>query len=175
MNIRSNKGITLIELMIGITLSLLVMSLVSSVPLSGNNISNDMVRSIKADNCARLASMHITKYAPEAASNFRRVLDSPDIGDVTLIYRAYASSTETDPSIISTYVFDSSEDMILYYPTSSSSPVIVSRDIQDCSFTIIGPGLQVVITGVDNNGGNGCVIDTFVVPTATSYPAIFLV
>ena len=175
MNIKKNDGVTLLELIIAMVLMLLVLSLCGSVFLSGDSLIRD--NSSRVNSYAQLVSMHIAKYARNAASNYSITSNSPDSGDVTLQYRINSGPLD-NASITSMYIFDSSEEEIIYYQDITGSSIVISKNIQ--SFTVPtvpivpGIGLQVAITSVDSEG-NTCTLRTYIQPTATAFPAVYTI
>jgi type II secretory pathway pseudopilin PulG len=174
MKINNNKGITLLEVIIAMTISILVMTFITGIYLSSASIMKD--DSTNADRVAQIVSMHMTKNLRFAASNFAITKNSPEKNDVTLRFRVNADPMDS-ASITSSYVFDSSRNEILYYPSSGSAAILISRNISGVSFTpdLAGPGIQVNITASTGNGKSEFTAKTYIQPVNTAYPAVYTV
>lgn len=177
MKIKNNKGFTLLELLIAITLMLVVMSIGGGIYLGGANLASEMVDSSQAHRTAQLAFMHIQKNVRSAASNF-----SIDSSGESVIYRRYSDTTETytSPSITTRYEFDSSSGELRYYSAVPTTYEVVSSHIASCNFSVDitdGVVLSVEITALDNNNNpdTACTFSGQVETLYTASPAVFKV
>lgn len=152
---KTNNGLTLIEILIGMLVMTSIILAGSSIYLSGMNLSVDAQYSAQAHRNAQIVMMHIEKNAREAGSVFT-VSTSP----MSVTFNAYRSSIQ------SRYSF--SGNTITYIPNTVIPAVnTVFNHIQSCSFAphidTGGVVLDVTITALDNNdtsSGNTCRLET---------------
>lgn len=154
---RTNSGLTLLEVLIAISLLVLVIFAGSGIYLSGMNLSADAQYSAQAHRNAQVVMMHIEKTVRQSASEF----DIRDGGN-RVIFNTYRSGQ-------SDYVFSNETDLITYTPDIShpGDHTVVFNHISNCTFNIIphdGVVLNVMVEAFDNNNraGNTCRLETSV-------------
>jgi prepilin-type N-terminal cleavage/methylation domain-containing protein len=182
MKIRENKGVTLIELMIAISLLTLIMAMGSGIFLSANNMAEAMINAPQAQCNAQDAIMHIEKNVCKAASNFDIVNRN---GNKILTYMTYRNTIDiySTPTVKSQYVFDSVARQLKYYYDINLNPnafAVVANHISDCTFTTdanVGVVLQVSVRAFDNanNTDSAYTVNTQVEAVNAASPAVFTV
>lgn len=187
MNIKSNKGVTLVELMIAITIGMtLVMSTGSGIYLSGVNLIDSTVKSTQAYRNAQIVLMHIGKNVSEAGGRFNIVdnvdLDDDGVNDMVLHYRRYSGSADIyqEPTLLSRYMYFSDGKWLEFTPDVDNFPTdqVIFNHIADCNFSITptdGVVLNVTIIALDNNDNpsSAYTLNTHIEATATASPAVF--
>lgn len=155
---KGNRGVTLLEILLAISLLTLIIIAGGGICLSGMNLSVDAQYSAQAHRNAQIAMMHIEKNARKSASEFE-IMDSGR----TVTFNAYRSLMR------SRYAFSDDLDSITYIPDilNPTMNTIVFNHISSCDFNITpGDGviLDVAIEAFDNNNRarNICRLETSV-------------
>lgn len=163
MNIlRKNDGLSLLDLLAAMVITVIIVGLASSLFLTGTNLSGEILESAQAYRNGQVAIMHLEKYTCNAASEFGAGSGSsvlPWGGTVDYLeYNIYDSPPDiiNGPSITSRYEF--SGTTLLYFPdiTDTSTVVIVSDHINSCDYnfnTTTGDNIvvEIEIEALDNN------------------------
>lgn len=183
---KNNNGITVLELLITLVITVPVILAASSMFLSTTNIIGSTIDSTQAHRNAQITLMHIQKYISNAAGAFTIVdsidLDSDYINDVSVEYLKCpdAANIYSSPTITSRYEYLSSTNELKYYDDYSNPGqyVIISQQVANCSFDITPTdeiSINVIITFLDNNNNpdNSYTLDTWIHPTATGSPTVF--
>ena len=178
MNIRRKDGVTLLELIIAMALSVLVMSAASAMYLSGNNIAKETINSAQAPRNAQIVLMHMQKNICNAATEFNieNNIDLDGIdgnNDKALNYRQYGADPYGDPSVMCRYEFIKSSREIVFMHGANNT--VVGRHIEDCIFTEDGVMLSVGIAALDNNDNpaSAYTLNTWVEATGRASDAVF--
>lgn len=178
MNIRRADGVTLLELIIAMALTVLVMSAASGMYLSGNNIAKETINSAQAHRNAQIVLMHMQKNICGAATEFiiEENIDLDGIdgkNDKALNFRQYGADIYGDPSVMCRYEFiKSSREIIFMHGVNAT---IVGRHIEDCIFTKDGVMLSLEIAALDNNDKQSTeyTLNTWVEATGRASDAVF--
>lgn len=168
---RNNKaGVTLIELLIAMSLTVVIMSAGGGFYLSFANMTNDAITSTQAQRNAHIALMHIENNIRNAASEFI-------INGNILKYRRYAGADiYSGPTIICEYEYNANLGQIVF--RNPPNQIIVSNHIYGCSFSKYqddGIVLQVEITARDNNDNPNSeyTLSTNIEAMNTASPSVF--
>ena len=176
-NLKNNSGVTLLELLIGISMMTMVIFAGSSMYLSGMSLSVDAQESAQAHRNAQILLMHIEKYVQDAATNFK-VLDAGN-NVVTLgtkvvfkTYNAASPDFSNPPSISKQYTFNTTAKTVTY---SSGSETIIFRHISGCTFEANELGLKINITALNNkdNNASSYELKSNISAGLTAYPNVY--
>lgn len=175
----NNKGVTLLELLLAISMLPMILFAVGGFYLSSLSIYESTKDYAEAHMDAQVVLMHIEKHIREAGSQFE-IVDGPDSGDQTISFRIYDGSLDI-PTVTSQYIFDSNEGQVIYIPdTSGSDRIIVGDHITDCSFSTEstdGIVLHIDVTATDSNDNpdTSCTLSTYVEAWMTASPSVYTV
>jgi prepilin-type N-terminal cleavage/methylation domain-containing protein len=160
----NNRGLTLLEIMIAISLIGLITAGTSGVFLSFSNIANGAVDSGSAQRNAQIAIMHIQKNASLAASGF----DPIDSFKNKVGYKIFGGNNiYFEPTLVRRYEF--ANNQIRYYPDD----IIVVNHIQNCVFEVVdNVMLSVTITALDRNNNPETAYTTSTLVSATAAPSL---
>lgn len=177
---KSNKGVTLLELLIAISLLLLVIMGGSSIYLSGMNLSMGTQGYAQAQRNADIVLLHIDKYARHAASEF--YIDKSGYKVRFLVYDS--NNLDSAPETISQYEFLTDQGQVIYTPDTSSPNTftVISDHIVNCSFSVVhketdGIVLYIEVTATDNKGdlNNSYTLRRTVEATLTASPGVYTI
>lgn len=179
---KDNKGVTLLELLIAMSLLILVLFAGSGVYLSNASIYEDARQFSQAQRNAQIPIMHIKKYVKDCASNFRILNNDGMINAVgsTVEFMIFANANDIEPIIRRRY--ELTDGMVRYYVNyaDQNSPFsIIGQHISNCTFSAPGDGhvLEVQITGMDNNDNieGSYSLTSRIAAQAASSPAVYQV
>lgn len=172
---KNNKGVTLLELLIAMSLLTLVMSAGSSIYLSSTNIYTSAGEWAQAQRNAQIPMMHIKKYVKDCASNFEI---SNNNG--TVEFMVFANANDIEPTIRRRY--ELINGTIRYYSNyvdQDSLFSIIGQHISSCTFSVPGGGhaLEVQITAMDNNDNieGSYALTSRIAAQSASIPAVYQV
>jgi len=168
MNIlRKNDGLSLLDLLAAMVITVIILGLASSLFLSGTTLSGEILESAQAYRNAQIVIMHLDKNTRNAASKFTIDDDTSLIGlgwAEYLEYGVYSSPLTSGelisgPAITSRYEFVANS--IIYFPDKSdpSTYTTVSSHINSCGFSFnatTGDNIvvEIKIETLDNNNNS---------------------
>lgn len=142
----NNRGVTLLELIIAISLLTLIIFAGSSIYLSGMNLSLGAQYATQAHRNAQLAMMHMQINVSNAASNFKITDDGR-----TVQFMAYSSNPpdfSKDPSRLMQYSYDADLKQIIFIRSWTETQAI----------TIVEEGGKLVDVGYGGGGGGESIV-----------------
>lgn len=159
-----NKGITLLELLIAMSLLILVLFSVSGIYLFGWKMFRNAQLISQTQRNAMVPMMHMVKHLQQAAK-FDKPFFLTSLGKPPppLILRFYTYTDppnfNSGPTIISEYSYDSTNHQIIYIPTigGPADTNIIGTHIHGFNFTIShaspynGTVVDIQIASRDNN------------------------
>jgi type II secretory pathway pseudopilin PulG len=155
-NLKSNSGVTLLELLVAMSLMVLVIFAGSGVYLSGMNLSVDAQSSAQSHRNAQIVLMHIEKYVANCATGFS-LLDSNKTLEFG-VYNPSAPNFASSPIIKSQYKFDDSTKTVTFTPDMSTPSVntMIFSHVNDCVFTATGDSSVLKVSvKAENNKNDG--------------------